>query len=140
MPRHATDTGLTAKEEMFIAAYVAGDPREFGNATRAALTAGYSERTAARIGSELLQKPKIKAAVQAELRRLSAKLNLTAEKVLKDIERISNKAEVAGKFGDALAGKKLLGQHLKLFTEKHEHGGIGGGPVLFQITPDEADH
>lgn len=128
-------TGLTAKQERFVAEYLVD-----GNATRAAIAGGYSERTAARIGSELLTKPNVKAALDAGRKRLAEKLELTAEKVLADIARVAQKAERAKKFGEALKGHELLGKHLKLFTEKHEHGGIGGGPVMFQITDSETNH
>lgn len=127
--------GITDKQERFIAEYLVD-----GNATRAATVAGYSERTAARIGSELLTKPLVKAALDASRKRIAAKLELTAEKVLADIVRVAEKAEQAKKYGEALKGYELLGKHLKLFTEKHEHGGIGGGPVQFSITSDEAQH
>jgi phage terminase small subunit len=126
--------GLTAKQERFVAEYLIDS-----NATRSALAAGYSEHTAARLGSQLLATPKVKAALTAGRRRLAAKLELTAERVLADIERISAKAERAKKYGEALKGKELLGKHLKLFTEKHEHGGIGGGPIHMSVTSqDEA--
>lgn len=126
--------GLTAKQERFVAEYLVDS-----NASRAARAAGYSERTATRIGSELLTKPAVKAAITEARKRIAAKLELSAEKVLADIERIANKAERAKKFGDALKGKELLGKHLKLFTEKHEHGGIGGGPVVLQVTGTDED-
>jgi phage terminase small subunit len=141
MPRHNAAPGsLTAKEELFVLHFVAGDPGALGNGTRALIAAGYTSKTPAKYASDLLKKPHIKAAVEAERKRISKKLNLTAEKVLSDIERIANKAESAGKFGDAIKGKELLGKHLKLFTEKHEHGGIGGGPVLFQLSAPEESH
>ena len=126
--------GLTAKEERFIAEYLSD-----ANAARSALAAGYSPKTATRIGSHLLARPRVKAAIKALQTKLLKKLDLTAEKVLADIERIANKAERSRQFNAAIRGKQLLGQHLKLFTEKHEHGGIGGGPVMFQITEKEAD-
>lgn len=141
MPRHNASPGtLTAKEELFVLHYVAGEPGALGNGTRALIAAGYTSKAPAKLASEMLKKPHIKAAVDAERRRISKKLNITAEKVLGDIERIANKAEASGKFGDAIRGKELLGKHLKLFTEKHEHGGIGGGPVLFQLTQSEENH
>lgn len=135
MPRHTTESGLTAKQDRFVSEYLVD-----GNASRSAIAAGYSERTAARIGSELLTNPKVKAALDAGRKRLAEKLELTAEKVLADIARVAQKAEQAKKYSDALKGHELLGKHLKLFTEKHEHGGMGGGPVLFQITNAEAEH
>jgi phage terminase small subunit len=33
------------------------------------------------------------------------------------------------KLADKKASLELLGKHLKLFTEKYEHGGHGGGPI-----------
>lgn len=135
MPRHATPTGLTDKQARFVAEYLID-----GNATRAAMAAGYSERSAMRQGSDLLRAPNVKKALDAGRRRLAKKLELTAEKVLGDIARVAKKAEAAKEFSAALKGHELLGKHLKLFTEKHEHGGIGGGPVQFSITSAEAEH
>lgn len=35
---------------------------------------------------------------------------------------------------DKTAALRLLGQHLKLFTEKVEHGGTGGGPITLALS------
>jgi Terminase small subunit len=53
---------LTTKQEAFIAAYL-GEARF--NATKAAIMAGYSEKTAQPIGAENLSKPMIQSAIQA---------------------------------------------------------------------------
>jgi len=55
---------LTPKQRVFVASYI-GVSRF--NATKAALAAGYSEKTAYSIGSENLKKPEIKAAIDAYL-------------------------------------------------------------------------
>lgn len=133
---------MTVKEQLFVAAYVAGDPRELGNGTKAALTAGYSQKTASRIASGLLAKPHIKAAINAEVKKLSESLNITAKSVLQNIERLSRLAEDAGKFGDAIRGQELLGKHLKLFADKVELTGKDGGPIetkrsAAELTDDE---
>lgn len=128
MPKHSSPTGLTFKQERFVAEYLVD-----GNAKRAAEAAGYSARTAVRIGSENLAKPEIKRAIAAALKAQQKRTLITADQVLRDIERIAAKAEGAGEFNAALRGKELLGKHYKLFTEKHEHGGIGGGPVVLQL-------
>lgn len=59
------------------------------NATRAAVRAGYSERTASRIGPELLGKTWIQAEIQAQMDERSAKIDITAEKVLQEIARMA---------------------------------------------------
>ena len=55
---HNQDVKLTFKQRMFIDEYL-----KTGNATKSAINAGYSERTAAAIGYELLQKNYIKSAL-----------------------------------------------------------------------------
>lgn len=61
-----TDTApkkLTPKQRLFVDSYIAC---RF-NATKAAIAAGYSEKTAYSIGSENLKKPEIRAAIDAYL-------------------------------------------------------------------------
>lgn len=123
---------MPEKVARFVAEYVIDL-----NGKQAAIRAGYSPRTAESQASRLLSNAKVKSAVAAAKRKIAAKLDLTAKKVLADIDRISNKAEKARQFNAAIRGKQLLGQHLKLFTEKHEHGGIGDGPVVLQVTSED---
>jgi phage terminase small subunit len=52
---------LTPKQQAFVSAYIL---HRF-NATRAAIAAGYSEKSAYSIGSENLKKPEIRAAIDA---------------------------------------------------------------------------
>jgi hypothetical protein len=120
----ASSEGLTPKEQMFIAEYLID-----GNGTRAALAAGYVASNARKSASEALKRPRVQAALKAAKAKLLNKLELSAAKVLEDIERISNKAERAREFSAALKGKELLGKHLALFTERHELTGKNGGPI-----------
>lgn len=133
MPRHTTP--LTPKEQRFIAEYLID-----GNGKRAAEDAGYAQKNSASVAYQLLQKPHMKAALAKALKDQEKRTLITADMVLKRIDRVAQKAEAAGDFSAANRANQLLGQHYKLFTEKHEHGGMGGGPVLFQITESEADH
>lgn len=57
-----TETTLKNKQQAFIDAYL----KTF-NATKAAKEAGYSEKTAYSIGSELLKKPEIKEAIRTRM-------------------------------------------------------------------------
>ena len=69
---------LTPRQHAFALAYLAS-----GNATRAALQAGYSPRSAAVQGFDLLKRPKIGAFIAAKL----AQAELTAERVLEELRR-----------------------------------------------------
>ncbi|WP_127849708.1 terminase small subunit [Lacticaseibacillus hulanensis] len=68
---------LTAKQDKFVAAYI-----ECGNATQAALDAGYSKRTARSVGSENLTKPDIKNAINERTAELESHKIARADEVL----------------------------------------------------------
>ncbi|WP_370850595.1 terminase small subunit [Megasphaera sp.] len=68
---------LTEKQKRFIDYYI-----ETGNASEAARRAGYSEKTACWIGQENLQKPTIKAAIDARLKALEDKRIAKADEVM----------------------------------------------------------
>jgi len=59
------------------------------NATKAAIRAGYSEKTAGVQGHELLKKPKIAAKIQEEFQKRAKKVNLTAEMVIREMMRLA---------------------------------------------------
>lgn len=69
---------LTEKQRRFVDYYV-----ETGNASEAARRAGYSKKTAGWIGQENLQKPTIKAAVDARIRELEGKRIAKADEVMR---------------------------------------------------------
>ncbi|NVO06563.1 MAG: terminase small subunit [Rhodoferax sp.] len=132
MPR--TTTPLSPKELLFVAEWLVDK-----NAKQAAIRAGYMPRNAGKTGFELLQRPRVQAAVRKALKDQQTRTLITADQVLKDIHRISTTAEGRGEYMAALKGLELIGKHYKLFTEKHEHGGIGGGALVLQVTStDEA--
>jgi len=109
---------LTNKQSMFVKEYLIDL-----NATQAAIRAGYSKRTAEWQGPQLLGKAHVSAAIQVEMDKRSARVEITADDVLTGIQRVTLKAEEAKEFQSALKGFALLGKHLKLFTDKVEHGG-----------------
>lgn len=108
-------TGLTPKEERFVAEYLID-----ANATRAALAAGYSERTADRIGSHVLARQRVKAAIRKALAEQQKRTLIKADQVLLDINAIADQARKAGEFSAAIRGKELIGKHYKLFTDQLE--------------------
>ena len=68
---------LTPRQERFAKEYLVDL-----NATQAAIRAGYSAKTANRIGPELLGKTCVAAAIARQKEKRAAKIELTAEKVL----------------------------------------------------------
>lgn len=116
------------------------------NGTQAAIRAGYSAKTANEQASRLLANANIAAAVQAAMDKRSEDLGIDAKYVLETIkstiERCRQAEQVKGadgtvsgeyKFdaGAVLKGAELLGKHLKMFTDKTEVSGAGGGPVVY---------
>ena len=75
--------GLTQKQQTFVREYLVDL-----NATQAAIRAGYSEKTAAEIGAENLRKPQIAAAVQIAMDERSARTEITADNVLRELAKI----------------------------------------------------
>jgi len=75
---------LTPQQARFVREYL-GDL----NATQAAIRAGYSARTADVQGPRLLGNVRVAAAVAAWQRRIAAKLEISAERVLGELARIA---------------------------------------------------
>lgn len=75
---------LTPKQERFVEEYLIDL-----NATQAAIRAGYSPKTAAEIGYENLNKPQIRAHVDAELAARSRRTGLNQDRVLRELARLA---------------------------------------------------
>ena len=71
---------LTPKQEIFIAEYLVDL-----NATRAAISAGYSAKTADTQGARLLVNVKVAAEIAKQQGKRLAKLEITAERVLNEL-------------------------------------------------------
>ena len=69
---------LTPKQKAFADYYI-----ECGNASEAARRAGYSPKTAEKIGSENLQKPEISAYIQERMAQQDASRDASADEVLR---------------------------------------------------------
>jgi phage terminase small subunit len=75
---------MTPKQERFVAEYLID-----GNATQAAIRSGYSAKTAQEQGSRLLSNAMVKAAIDAGQTKLLEKLDITAERVLREMGRLA---------------------------------------------------
>lgn len=142
---------LNAKQERFCEEYAVDL-----NGTQAAIRAGYSPKTAEQQACRLLRDARVQARI-AELKAAqSQRLEITADQVLGNImeisERCMQRAPVMVRRGrqmvqlvdeegrnvwrfdsmGALKANELLGKHIKLFTERHEHSGPDGKPIQLQ--------
>lgn len=127
---------LTLKQKKFIDAYIA-----LGNATQAAIQAGYSKKTAGVIGVENLGKPNIKAAIDKRLKQLEDKAIAKQEEVLRYLTAVlrgesSSEVIVTEGVGEGrteakriqkapdekerLKAAELLGKRYALFTDRQE--------------------
>lgn len=79
---------LTAKQDAFVKAYLLNG----GNATQAAIKAGYSKKTANEIGAENLTKPSIKAAIEYHQKKQEENFIWSKQKKLQILEQIIDKA------------------------------------------------
>lgn len=114
---------LSIKQKTFIAEYL-----KDGNATRSAITAGYSEKTAKEQGARLLTNVNVKDELAKRFKRQQERTEITADYVLNGIKAVAESTE---KDNDKLKAFELLGKYLKLFTEKTEVTGKDGGPLTF---------
>lgn len=121
---------LTIKQKKFVEEYIIS-----GNATEAALKAGYSKKTSYSIGNENLKKPDILAALQKKEEAIQSKKIASQEEVLeyltsilrgeqeektligtgKGAQRITN-IEVSAK--DRIKAAELLGKRYGTWTDK----------------------
>jgi phage terminase small subunit len=103
---------LTPKQERFVAEYLIDL-----NATRAALAAGYSEKTARSMGAENLTKPDIVAAVATAQGHRTERTNITQDYVLESIFEAMERCKKADSFNatGVFKGAELLGRHLGMF-------------------------
>ena len=115
---------LTTRQRRFVEAYD-------GNATQAAIAAGYSEKTAEVIGHENLRKPKILAEIKArEVVRSTPLIASRAERqqfwssVMRDKEQMMR---------DRLKAAELLGKSEADFVERQEITGRDGAPLIESV-------
>lgn len=106
--------GLTARQRAFVAAYD-------GNATEAAIKAGYSKKTAYSIGQENLKKPEIAQAIREREEKNSAPLIAGREERQRFWTAMMRDAEADPKA--RLKASELLGKAAGDFLDRVEHSG-----------------
>lgn len=123
---------LTDKQERFCQEYIVDN-----DATKAAIRAGYSPKTAGQLGYQLLQKPSIKARINELRTEQTARVQIDADFVLGSLKAVAERCMQAepvmergedgemvptGEFRFEHSGAnralELLGKHLSLFNDR----------------------
>ena len=99
---------LTIKEQKFCDYYL-----QNGNATESAKRSGYSEKTAAAIGFELLRKPKIKKYIDEQRQKLQHESIAKADEILRFWSDVLRCEDMPVNF--RLKASEFLGKRLNLF-------------------------
>ena len=127
---------LTDKQRRFVSEYLIDL-----NATQAAIRAGYSAKTANKIGSENLVKPGIQKAISEAMLKQQVRTELTADEVIADLrevrdicmgrkkvkivevakfEGVISTSEIEAKMIDPAGANRaleLLGKHIGMFRD-----------------------
>lgn len=109
---------LTEKQKRFVAEYLVDL-----NATAAARRAGYSEKTADRIGPELLGKTCVSQAIQEAIKQREKRTEVSQDYVIKKLKEIADREASDAqdsdlKFSSKIRALELLGKHVGLFDKR----------------------
>ena len=102
------DKRLTVKQQKFCDYYL-----QTGNATESAKKSGYSDKTAAVIGCEMLKKPNIKKYIEEEREKLHKENVATTDEILRFWSDILRCEEMPVNF--RLKASEFLGKRFNLF-------------------------
>lgn len=132
---------LTIKQKNFADEYIIS-----GNATQAAINAGYSKKTARKIGSENLTKPDIKAYIDERMKKLDEESIANQKEILQLItkharmETVEHNVTKDGRVvktptspANSLKALELLGKVNQMFTDKVDISSTEGIKIIDDI-------
>lgn len=137
---------MTVKQRKFADEYIIS-----GNATEAAIKAGYSEKTARFTGAENLTKPNIKNYIDERMKELEAESIASQTEVLQYLssvmrgettvqvlrlcgEGVQEVVDIAPSEKDRLKAAELLGKRYQLFTDKVDLNSNVGVTIIDDIS------
>lgn len=119
---------LTQKQQRFVDEYIIS-----GNATQAAIKAGYSKKTARFVGAENLTKPNIKVELEKRNAEIKSQKTMDMQEVMERLaaiargetveQQVTNKGtvvEVEPKTSDQIRAMELIGKRYGAWTDKKE--------------------
>ena len=107
---------MTPKQARFVSEYLIDL-----NASAAARRAGYSTKTADRIGPELLGKTCVSKLIAERIQKRQQRTEITQDSVLRNLKALVDRSmrfDDAPHMQAALKANELLGKHLGMFTDK----------------------
>ena len=116
---------MNARQQRFVNAYLK-DP----NATRAAVAAGYSKRTAGAYGHDLLKNPEVSTAIREKMEKIAEKQEISVEWVLNGLKDLALTAKMENVRATAY---QSIGKHIGMFKERVELTGADGGPIKARL-------
>lgn len=140
---------LTEKQRRFADEYI-----RLGNASEAARNAGYSQKTAFRIGQENMQKPAIKAYIDKRLDELKKESIAEQDEILQFLTKVlrgqAKGTELVGlgmgeqaveqvppTVAERTKAAELLGKRFAMWTDKHDVDVQGAVQFIDDIGMDE---
>ncbi|MBL1057749.1 terminase small subunit [Ligilactobacillus salivarius] len=119
---------LTQKQQRFVDEYIIS-----GNATQAAIKAGYSKKTARFVGAENLTKPNIKDELEKRNAEIKSQKTMDMQEVMERLaaiargetveQQVTNKGtvvEIEPKTSDQIRAMELIGKRYGAWTDKKE--------------------
>jgi phage terminase small subunit len=103
---------LTAKQAKFVNEYLIDL-----NATQAAIRAGYSEKTAAEMGYENLNKPQIAEAIAKAQGKVAERAELSQDWVVSRLRAEAERMDEDATQGGRVRALELLGKHIGMFSD-----------------------
>ena len=122
-------TALTAKQRAFVEEYCKN-----GNATQAAIDAGYSVKTAAVIGYENLRKPKIASIIEARRREHREGSKVTVDWLTEQLKENLIKARKMAQLGAANGAVVNIAKLHGLLIDRQRHEGDVSGNVTIEVS------
>lgn len=118
MPRHQQ---LTAMQEKFAVAYASPNSATYGNAKKSCVVAGYSEKAAGVVGSQLAKKAHVAARI-SEIRKSNdaaelAQTQFTADWCRAEHWRLAKEAEASGNYAAATRNIELIGRTYGIYQD-----------------------
>ncbi|MBQ3311710.1 terminase small subunit [bacterium] len=117
---------LTPKQKAFVRAYKTNG----GNGTQAAISAGYSKKTARKIASENVTKPDIQEALAQEERKIQEKYEYTLNDMIRELDEVKLKADSEQNRQVQIKAIELKGKAFGLFVDRQEITGKNGVPLV----------